>query len=52
MICLERIQELKVVEEREGRLFLGEGASVSQLLSEPLVINELRVLGRALNVLG
>ena len=24
LICLERIQKLKVVEEREGRLFLAE----------------------------
>ncbi|MFH1139187.1 MAG: xanthine dehydrogenase family protein subunit M [Pseudomonadota bacterium] len=52
LICLERIQELKVVEEREGRIFLGGGASISQLLSEPLVQDHLPVLARALRVLG
>ena len=52
LICLERIQELKVVEEREGRIFIGGGASISILLSEPLIKNELPVLAAALSQLG
>ncbi|MEW6264636.1 MAG: xanthine dehydrogenase family protein subunit M [Thermodesulfobacteriota bacterium] len=52
LICLERIEVLKKVEDREGLLFLGAGATHAELLEHPAVRRRLPVLARALEVLG
>jgi CO/xanthine dehydrogenase FAD-binding subunit len=52
LICLERIEEIKGVERREGRLRLGAGTVHADLLEHALVREELPVLAQALSVLG
>jgi len=52
LVCLERVTELMVLEEREGGLFLGAGVTHTQLLAHPLVQQRLPVLAQALAVLG
>lgn len=52
LICLERIAELKLIEQRGDHFFLGAGASHAELLEHPLVQEHLPVLAQALAVLG
>jgi CO/xanthine dehydrogenase FAD-binding subunit len=52
LLCLERIPDLKLVEDRGTHLFLGAAATHSELLDHPLVIRHLPVLVKALGVLG
>jgi CO/xanthine dehydrogenase FAD-binding subunit len=52
LICLERLHELKRVEQRGAEIFLGAGCTHAQLLNSPLVIERLPLLAQALRVLG
>lgn len=52
LICLERLEELRVVEGRGGEIFLGAGATHARLLASPLVRARLPVLAQALSNLG
>ena len=52
LICLERIEALRRVEDRGDRLYLGAGAAHARLLEHPAVRRRLPVLAQALAVLG
>ncbi len=52
LVCLERLEELRIIEERGGELFLGAGATHAQILEHPKVRGRLPVLARALASLG
>ena len=52
LLCLERIRELKQVEDRGSHVFLGAAVTHTGLLDHPLVSRHLPVLCRALEVLG
>lgn len=52
LICLDRIEELKGIEDRGSHLFIGAGTTHSTALAHPLVIRFLPVLAQALRVLG
>lgn len=52
LICLERIGELKAVEERGDRIFIGAGATHESLLQAKPIRERLPVLAQALRVLG
>jgi CO/xanthine dehydrogenase FAD-binding subunit len=52
MICLERIEELKGVEDRGKEIFIGPCATLSNLLESPLVRNHFPILINGLKVLG
>jgi CO/xanthine dehydrogenase FAD-binding subunit len=52
LVCLERIEELKRVEEIEGDLFIGACATHTLLMSNPLIRTWCPVLCKALKVLG
>ena len=52
LVCLERVQELKAIERRQGEILLGAGATCAELLEHPLVREELSVLARGLRELG
>jgi CO/xanthine dehydrogenase FAD-binding subunit len=52
MICLERIEELKGVEDRGEEIFIGPCTTLTQLLESPLIMNHFPVLINGLKVLG
>jgi CO/xanthine dehydrogenase FAD-binding subunit len=52
LIGLERIGELKKVEDRGDEIFIGATASHSHLISHPLIKTHFPVLTKALEVLG
>jgi CO/xanthine dehydrogenase FAD-binding subunit len=52
LICLERVAELKTVEQRGEEVFLGAGLTHAELLRHPLVRRRLPVLASALATLG
>ena len=52
LLCLERVPELKLVEDRGAHLFLGAAVTHTGLLNAPLVNEHLPVLVQALRVLG
>jgi CO/xanthine dehydrogenase FAD-binding subunit len=52
MICLERIEELKGVEDRSEEIFIGPCATLRCLLESPLVRNHFPILINGLKVLG
>ncbi len=52
LICLERIEELRRIEERSDALVLGAAATHAELLAHPAVRRRCPVLVQALSVLG
>ena len=52
LVCLDRIKELKSIEDRESHLFIGAGVTHSTALAHPLINNFVPVLAKALRVLG
>jgi CO/xanthine dehydrogenase FAD-binding subunit len=52
LICLERIEDLKRIEDRPNEVVLGAGATHAQLLDHPAVRRHCPVLVKALSVLG
>lgn len=52
LICLERLQELKRIEQRGEEIFIGAGCTHAQLLNSSLVVKRLTILAQALRVLG
>ncbi|HEY3276154.1 MAG TPA: FAD binding domain-containing protein [Syntrophorhabdaceae bacterium] len=52
LIGLEAVRELRSIEEREGAIFVGAGASHTRLLSHPLIQAHFPLLAKALRVLG
>ncbi|MBI4773714.1 MAG: xanthine dehydrogenase family protein subunit M [Deltaproteobacteria bacterium] len=52
LLCLDRIEELKGIEDHGSHLFIGAGTTHSTALAHPLVIQFLPVLAHALRVLG
>lgn len=52
LICLERLSELKRIEQRGDEISIGAGCTHAQLLDSPLVRERLPILGQALKVLG
>jgi CO/xanthine dehydrogenase FAD-binding subunit len=52
LIGLEALGELRGIEEREGAIFVGAGATHARLLSDPLVRVHAPLLVKALTVLG
>lgn len=52
LVCLDRIEELKGIEERGSHLFIGAGVTHSEALAHPLVNRFLPVLAQALRTLG
>ncbi len=52
MICLERIEELKGVEDRGEEIFIGPCTPLAKLLESPLIMNHFPILIKGMNVLG
>jgi len=52
LVCLERIEELKTVEERKEALFIGACTTHTSLMNDPLIRSFFPVLAKALKVLG
>ena len=52
LICLERLEALKGVEERGEEVWIGAGNSHADLLKNPLVRTHFPILAKALRVLG
>ncbi|NWF91515.1 MAG: xanthine dehydrogenase family protein subunit M [Syntrophaceae bacterium] len=52
MICLERIEELKGVEDRGEEIFIGPCTTFTRLLESPVIMNHFPILMEALKVLG
>lgn len=52
LVCLERIEELKGVREREEDLFIGACTSHTFMMNDPLIRSRCPVLAKALKVLG
>lgn len=52
LICLERLSQLKRIEQRGDELSIGAGCTHAQLLDSPLIRKRLPILGQALGVLG
>jgi CO/xanthine dehydrogenase FAD-binding subunit len=52
LICLERIEELKGVEDRGQEVFIGAACTHAALLRDPLIQDHFPVLAQALRVLG
>ncbi len=52
LICLERISELRMVEEADGFLTIGAGVTHTGALEHPLVRTHFPLLARSLSVLG
>lgn len=52
LVCLERLQLLKVIENQGEEVFIGAAATHSQLLKNPLIRREFPILVQALQVLG
>ncbi len=52
MICLERIQELRGVEDRGEEILIGPCTPLTKLLENPLLRNHFPILIEGLNVLG
>jgi len=52
MICLERIEELKGVEDRGEEIFIGPCTPFTRLLESPLMMNHFPILVNGMKVLG
>jgi xanthine dehydrogenase FAD-binding subunit len=52
LLCLERVDELKQIQDKEDEVFLGGLATHTRISAHPLVQNEFPVLGQALSKLG
>ncbi len=52
MICLERIEELKGVEDRGEEIFIGPCTPFTRLLESPLLMNHFPILLDGIKVLG
>jgi xanthine dehydrogenase FAD-binding subunit len=52
MICVERIEELKGVEDRGEEIFIGPCTTFTKLLESPLMMNHFPILINGLKVLG
>jgi CO/xanthine dehydrogenase FAD-binding subunit len=52
LVCLERIDELKAVEDREEEIFIGSCATFTELLQNSLIREHFPVLINGLKVLG
>jgi len=52
LVCLERIEELKGVQERGDEVFIGASSTHTYLLANPVIQNDFPVLKKALQVLG
>lgn len=52
MICVERIEELKGVEDRGEEIFIGPCTTLTKLLESPLMMNHFPILINGLKVLG
>jgi CO/xanthine dehydrogenase FAD-binding subunit len=52
LVCLERIEELKGVREREEDLFIGACTTHTFMMNDPLIRSRCPVLAKALKVLG
>jgi len=52
LICIEKIQELKIVKEREDKIFIGAGSTFVSLTENHLIEKNFPVLMQALNVIG
>jgi len=52
LICLERIDELKAIDDRDKEVFIGAGTTHSMLLNSPVIRRYCPVLARAVAQLG
>jgi CO/xanthine dehydrogenase FAD-binding subunit len=52
LVCLERIDELKAVEDREEEIFIGSCTTFTKLLQSPLIRKHFPVLINGLKILG
>jgi xanthine dehydrogenase FAD-binding subunit len=52
LLCLERLNELKQIQDKKDEVFLGGLATHAQISAHPLVQKEFPVLGQALSKLG
>ena len=52
LVCLERIDELKAVEDREEEIYIGSCTTFTELLQSPLIRKHFPVLIDGLKVLG
>lgn len=52
LVCLERIPELRGVEDRGDAIWIGGGVPLADLLAHPLIRSQFPVLTRALSELG
>jgi xanthine dehydrogenase FAD-binding subunit len=52
MICLERIEELKGIEDRGEEIFIGPCTTFTRLLESPLIMSHFPILINGLKVLG
>ncbi len=52
LVCLERVEELQVLEENETSIFLGAGLTHARLLDSAPIREKLPLLAQALSVLG
>ncbi|MBF0527328.1 MAG: xanthine dehydrogenase family protein subunit M [Deltaproteobacteria bacterium] len=52
LICLERIEELKAVQDQGDEVYIGAATTHRTLLADPVIQEHFPVLIRALNVLG
>ena len=52
LVCLERIEELKGVQERSDEVFIGASSTHTYVLANPVIQNNFPVLKKALQVLG
>jgi CO/xanthine dehydrogenase FAD-binding subunit len=52
LVCLERVGELKAIQEGSDRVFIGSAATHQSILASPLIRSHFSVLTQALRTLG
>jgi xanthine dehydrogenase FAD-binding subunit len=52
LICLERVAELKKVEDSGDRIYIGAGLTHQEILDAPVIQNGLPILAKAVSMLG
>jgi xanthine dehydrogenase FAD-binding subunit len=52
LVCIERIDQLKIIEERGDNIFVGSGVTHAELMKNSLICKNFPVLVNALKVLG
>jgi xanthine dehydrogenase FAD-binding subunit len=52
LICLERVAELKKVEDSGDRIYIGAGLTHQEILDAPVIQNGLSILAKAVSMLG